>query len=531
MARSLVAIALFVFASTALADPPARVRVRLPESRVESGVREVVLTIYGSREGGAPIATETRQVLVDANGSFSTPLASLAGAGERWISVRVPPGVESRRFAVAANVPADVSVEVVPLASISGAGIVESLSGGFRFPDATVQTTAVAVSGAAPQTVSGTTGSAGVSTSAARVDHVHAHGNLAGGSLHANATTSTAGFLSSTDKTKIDAVPTYARTIFVSGGGTAAANGTALITAIAGISGNSASSPFLIKLEPGTYDVAGNGIAMKTYVDIEGSGPTVTLITATRGGASINSVAAAVTGAVNTEIRNLAISNTSSTNFGIGYFGSGSGGTMRITDVSISATGATGTNYGIFTQTSAVMAASRIDVDAYGVTSNTGIATSTGVDLTLRNSTVAARGTGGSGVHTGLQTSSSTAVVSVDGSLVTGGGTGNTAYAVNVSPGDVTVTGSTLRTDTTASRITLFTSSSTSSKLNVMHSRVLALGPNFNQSHFSAQKGANSTLNIATSQVDSSTSGTPKCVHVYDSSMNDLNNVCPTPIL
>jgi hypothetical protein len=46
----------------------------------------------------------------------------------------------------------------------------------------------------------------GASTSLARADHVHAHGNLTGGSLHANATTGTAGFMSSTDKTKLDAV-------------------------------------------------------------------------------------------------------------------------------------------------------------------------------------------------------------------------------------------------------------------------------------------------------------------------------------
>lgn len=50
----------------------------------------------------------------------------------------------------------------------------------------------------------GTANSGGVASTLARSDHVHAHGNLAGGSLHAVATTSVAGFMSGTDKTKLD---------------------------------------------------------------------------------------------------------------------------------------------------------------------------------------------------------------------------------------------------------------------------------------------------------------------------------------
>lgn len=47
--------------------------------------------------------------------------------------------------------------------------------------------------------------SAGTSGEASRADHVHAHGNQAGGTLHALATTSTAGFMSAGDKAKVDA--------------------------------------------------------------------------------------------------------------------------------------------------------------------------------------------------------------------------------------------------------------------------------------------------------------------------------------
>jgi hypothetical protein len=50
----------------------------------------------------------------------------------------------------------------------------------------------------------------GSSTSGARLDHVHAHGVQAGGTTHADATTSVAGFMSGTDKTKLDGVATGA---------------------------------------------------------------------------------------------------------------------------------------------------------------------------------------------------------------------------------------------------------------------------------------------------------------------------------
>lgn len=50
------------------------------------------------------------------------------------------------------------------------------------------------------------TASAGVATTASRGDHTHAHGTHAGGTLHAEATPSAAGFMSAADKTKLDAI-------------------------------------------------------------------------------------------------------------------------------------------------------------------------------------------------------------------------------------------------------------------------------------------------------------------------------------
>ena len=57
------------------------------------------------------------------------------------------------------------------------------------------------------QDISGTAASLGISNEIPRADHVHFHGNLAGGSLHANVIASGAsGFMTGTDKAKLDTI-------------------------------------------------------------------------------------------------------------------------------------------------------------------------------------------------------------------------------------------------------------------------------------------------------------------------------------
>jgi hypothetical protein len=57
---------------------------------------------------------------------------------------------------------------------------------------------------ASPTTISDSSNSAGVANSFSRSDHVHAHGNRGGGTLHSAVTQSVNGFMSSSDKTKLD---------------------------------------------------------------------------------------------------------------------------------------------------------------------------------------------------------------------------------------------------------------------------------------------------------------------------------------
>lgn len=53
------------------------------------------------------------------------------------------------------------------------------------------------------------TAAVGTSSQPARADHVHNHGNQAGGSQHDDATTSTSGFMSGADKTKLNTYDGY----------------------------------------------------------------------------------------------------------------------------------------------------------------------------------------------------------------------------------------------------------------------------------------------------------------------------------
>jgi hypothetical protein len=90
------------------------------------------------------------------------------------------------------------------------------------------------------------------------------------------------------------------------------ASGTALRNALAGISSPSATNRWLLKIEPGIFDVGGTPLAMRPYVDIEGSGIEATTIRG-NGDASSDLGKATILGADNTELRLLTVQATGPT--------------------------------------------------------------------------------------------------------------------------------------------------------------------------------------------------------------------------
>ena len=77
------------------------------------------------------------------------------------------------------------------------------------------------------------------------------------------------------------AFASYERTVIVSPVGTNAQNGQALLNALASIKDASASKPYLLYIEPETYELGNRTLQMKQWVDLEGSGELNTIITST----------------------------------------------------------------------------------------------------------------------------------------------------------------------------------------------------------------------------------------------------------
>lgn len=97
--------------------------------------------------------------------------------------------------------------------------------------------------------------------------------------------------------------PRYVRTVVVSPVGTPTENGSALISALQGITATE-TEPYLLKIEPGKYELQTFGLSMKQYVDIEGSGQNVTLIEGTCGTSDTSGI---IRTQPNTELRELTV--------------------------------------------------------------------------------------------------------------------------------------------------------------------------------------------------------------------------------
>lgn len=78
-----------------------------------------------------------------------------------------------------------------------------------------------------------------------------------------------------------------------------------LLRAVAAISSPSAANPYLVKVEPGVYDLGTGSLLMRPYVDVEGSGEGVTTITST-----VATGFGTVVGTDNSELRFLTVKNT-----------------------------------------------------------------------------------------------------------------------------------------------------------------------------------------------------------------------------
>jgi hypothetical protein len=154
------------------------------------------------------------------------------------------------------------------------------------------------------------------------------------------------------------------RTVLVSPKSTATESGTALLSALAGITDASETKPYLLVIEPGIYDVGTKTVWMKEYVDIQGSGQNVTTIQGT-----VDAVDGVMTLANHAELCNLTVKHS-----GGGYWAiaiTNMSAYPTITRVTASASGGT-INYGLANSYS-FLSMNQITASASGGTSSIGV--------------------------------------------------------------------------------------------------------------------------------------------------------------
>ncbi len=172
--------------------------------------------------------------------------------------------------------------------------------------------------------------------------------------------------------TNLNAQAKYVRTVVVGpvGVGTPTANGTALLAALAGITTATATEHWLLKIEPGLYDVGTSSLVMKPFVDVEGSGELDTRI---RGSGHPGNNMGTVQAVTSSELRFVTVENTGGDAYAKALYISNA--SPRITHVTAIASGGTTESQGVHTE----FASSPIITDVIAFASATGGAISNAV--------------------------------------------------------------------------------------------------------------------------------------------------------
>jgi hypothetical protein len=348
--------------------------------------------------------------------------------------------------------------------AITAKGLIESTVSGFRFPDGTVQTSAAA------------------------------------------------------------AGATYKRTVIISPvAGNSLASGTVLLNALASITTASATDRWLLKLEPGIYDLGTNALTMKSYVDIEGSGDTSTLIMSARSGVDFTTLSSVVIGAGSSELRAVMVRNV---------------GGASLASVAVYAAGVRGFNLrDVYLRSRASIAVGLFlndaTVDAFHITISAGEAADNSADgvvvnggaiLSIANSSITADARGSGASTFGIEVNSGT--VELDNSSVVSRNASDFSYGLRVSLGTTTVTNSLIKVELTGRRYAVATSQNDLARILIYNSRVVA-GAVFTSSNVLAlSRAAGSTLRVSGSLVDSASGGSPTCILSFS---DTAATTCPAP--
>jgi hypothetical protein len=204
----------------------------------------------------------------------------------------------------------------------------------------------------------------------------------------------------------------YTRTVVVSPTGTPSQNGTALKNALSGITSASETNPYLLKIEPGVYDLGtAPGLTMKPWVDVEGSGEGITTLTAA---GNMGWSDATVQGAPNAELRSLTVKNTGGADKAFAVHSTAN--PFRMTRVTAVASGGASYSRAVAIDAGSVTL-NQVTATASGNTSNLGVFNSGTVTMDQ----VIVNSSGGSNIGVALQGNGSGAQIR-NSRIVVGGG-------------------------------------------------------------------------------------------------------------
>ncbi len=149
-----------------------------------------------------------------------------------------------------------------------------------------------------------------------------------------------------------DFASSYKRTVVVSPVGTDAQNGSALLSALSGITDAAATKPYLLYIEPGTYDLGTSTLQMKQHVDIQGAGELKTLIISNVSGTVGETFCGtgAVRGANDAELRFLTVRHAGNGNCAIAIYNDSA--SPLLTHVRAESSRSGDTNVGVFNRSS-----------------------------------------------------------------------------------------------------------------------------------------------------------------------------------
>ncbi len=306
-------------------------------------------------------------------------------------------------------------------------------------------------------------------------------------------------------------------------------SGTRLINALAGITDASSTKHYVVKVEPGIYDVGSTMLTMKQYVDIEGSGQQATII---KGNSNFdtNLVTAVVKGASDAELRDLQVQSLSYSSLPISIAILLDGTNTSVRDVTTLTTGSS--TWGI-----RVLSASPT-IEGVTVNSNsTASATGIGVKLTgaapiIKRSVIKATGTNVyaiSGVYAAPKILRDVEIEATGSSL---------AYGFYFDPSAVSGLSTEIVNSTIKSNDIGISVLQSSATLNVEHSRIdagdtgiVAINSAPIRVISSEVRGASGSVNAFGAYIGGSlldpVANAAACAGVYDNSFTFYASTCP----